>query len=81
MENLNGLQLKDGFTKAVRDLYAGADGCPNVVNLLLTSVPLAINTSWMIKAKHGIPEKELLVTRTSQMKDVCISYRSDRKNK
>ncbi|MCP4568478.1 MAG: DUF2889 domain-containing protein [FCB group bacterium] len=73
---LNGRPLKHGFTQFVRDLYAGSEGCPNIVNMLLTSVPLAINTSWMIAMKHGLPTEDIKTTQKAQMKDVCISSKA-----
>jgi len=71
---LNGQQIQHGFTQLVRSRYGEADGCPNIVNMLLTSVPLAINTSWMIAVKHGVPYDDIKGTRDAQMKDVCISF-------
>jgi hypothetical protein len=71
---LNGQQIKHGFTQFVHTLYGKADGCPNIVNMLLSSVPLAINTSWMIAVKHGASYDDIKATRKSQMKDLCISF-------
>ena len=76
MAELNGRQVKHGFTQLVQDLYGQADGCPNLVNMLLSSVPLAINASWMIAMKHGVPYEQIKRVQESQMKDICISFRS-----
>jgi hypothetical protein len=73
---LNGQRITHGFTRLVRTMYGKADGCPNIVNMLLSSVPLAINTSWMIAMKHGVPSDDIKATRESQMKDICISFSS-----
>ncbi len=73
IEKLNGQKIKHGFTQFVRDLFGASDGCPNVVNMLLTSVPLAINTSWMIALKHGESSDDVRKQQKSQMKNVCIS--------
>ncbi len=76
MAELNGRPIKHGFTQFVRDLYGGGEGCPNIINMLLTSVPLAINTSWMISINNGIPLDDVKTTQKSQMKDVCISSKT-----
>lgn len=76
MAELNGRQVKHGFTQIVQDLYGQADGCPNLVNMLLSSVPLAINASWMIAMKRGVPYEQIKRVQESQMKDICISFRS-----
>ena len=76
IEKLNGRKIRHGFTQFVRDLYGDAEGCPNLVNMILTSVPLAINTSWMIAMKHGKSYDDIKSVQESQMKNVCISFNS-----
>lgn len=74
-ERLNGLALGKGFTKAVISRVGGADGCVNLVNMVLVSVPLVINTSWLYYAHTGkYSFEEIKNIEKQQMSGVCLGY-------
>ncbi|NLL19203.1 MAG: DUF2889 domain-containing protein [Clostridia bacterium] len=77
-ERLNGLTIDKGFTKAVIDKLGGAGGCVNLVNMVLVSVPLVINTSWLYYAHTGkYSFQEIKNIEKQQMSGLCLGYPPD----
>ena len=52
MCKLVGKEVGKGFTKVVLDALGGEHGCPNMVNLVLLSAPLAINAAAVLKQQR-----------------------------
>lgn len=74
-EKLVGISLDKGFTKKVIERLGGSLGCVNLVNMVLVSLPLVINTSWFYYASTGqYSPEEIKNIEKGQMAGVCLGY-------
>ncbi|NLC77851.1 MAG: DUF2889 domain-containing protein [Clostridia bacterium] len=74
-QKLNGIPLDKGFTKTVISKLGGPQGCVNLVNMVLVSLPLVINTAWLYYAHTGqYSAEEIKRIEHDQMSGVCLGY-------
>jgi hypothetical protein len=72
-----GKEVGPGFTKEVISALGGSAGCPNMVNLILLSAPLAINAAAVRKQqKENLTDDEMDAMWQDVLAGVCISYPS-----
>lgn len=73
--SLRGLQIGPGFTKQVLGLLGGEEGCPNMVNLVLLTAPLAINAAAVLRQKQeNLTQQELDGLWQQIMGGICVAY-------
>lgn len=74
-ERLNGLAIDKGFTKEVVTRLGGPKGCVNLVNMVLVSLPLVINATWLYHARTGQrSQDEIKQMEQELMAGVCLGY-------
>lgn len=79
---LVGLKIGKGFSRAVRQLFAGREGCSHMNELLIPVATTAVQTIWAHDAVEwlaGGPEPAHMRDRETRppMLDSCHGYRSD----
>lgn len=75
MSKLVGKEVGKGFTKAVLGALGGENGCPNMVNLVLLSAPLAINAAAVLKQqRENLTEAEMDLVWQDVLGGVCLAY-------
>ncbi|MDW7649856.1 MAG: DUF2889 domain-containing protein [Bacillota bacterium] len=77
---LKGKELRQGFTRAVLSALGGASGCPNMVNLVLLSAPLAINAAAVRRQKQkNLTDEEMNSIWQDVLGGVCLAYPKNKK--
>jgi len=79
MQGLIGANLFEDFSERMRQLFRGAEGCPNVLNLLSTSIPGLIYFYFpdqMKKGKMRPAEWQQLVT--TRLANDCLAHKLTR---
>lgn len=72
---LYGLQVGPGFTKKVLTLLGGECGCPNLVNLVFITAPLARNAAVVLKQQQEkLSEDEMDQLWQDVLGGVCAAY-------
>ena len=75
MAKLVGNEVGKGFTKVVLDALGGKGGCPNMVNLVLLSAPLAINAAAVLKQqRENLTDAEMDLVWQDVLGGVCLAY-------
>lgn len=71
MDSLIGCHVGKGLTRKVFEATSGSEGCINIRNLLLASLPLVLN----LKAGSGIEEEAELIPKMAEEFDgSCVGY-------
>ncbi len=78
IQNLNGLSITRGFTKAVKDILGGTKGCTHVVNCILAMAPAAVQGYWAYKAQKPVTKEFANQGSMSHyLIDTCYVWRKD----
>lgn len=78
IQNLNGLSITKGFTKAVKDILGGTKGCTHVVNCILAMAPAAVQGYWAYKAQKPVTKEFANQGSMSHyLIDTCYVWRKD----
>jgi hypothetical protein len=79
IKQLEGLSITSGFNKKVSMLLKEAGGCPNLLNLIMVSVPLLVNMVSVADYHKGLIDWTGLTEITTRSLDgVCVGYSNKR---
>lgn len=71
LKELIGTPVSKGLTKKIMEVTGGSQGCINLRNVLLSSLPLALN----LKAGEGMADSQKLLEKIAQeLQGTCIGY-------
>lgn len=73
--SLAGVRVGPGFTKEVLSRFKGAQGCPNMANLMFVTAPLAMNAAAVLRQQQEkLSQEQLDELWYDLMSGVCIAY-------
>jgi len=71
LKGLIGTPVKKGLTRKIFEVTGGGEGCGNIRNMLLASLPLVLN----LTAGAGIDDEEALLAKIEEeLEGTCIGY-------
>ncbi len=79
---LKGLVITRGFTKRVKELFAGPAGCTHMTELILDMAPAAVQGIWAWQAREkpgkiGPGDIARMKGIREKLRDSCVAWRSD----
>jgi hypothetical protein len=76
VNKLIGLQIKHGFTDAVRNLLANQEGCAHMMNLILSMGSAAVQGAWSALSRRTVRDKMPEIDETIMINS-CWLWRED----